>query len=150
MLLQAGGRLAAEIAVRDEVDQRLQLLEALESGRVPTNAALLEGLREIHTQIRSLVKAAPDGALRESLRDVSDKLVGLTNGDAPDKEVTLTSRQVDVLAHIALRCSNITVAQRLSIKPETVKSYLRGAMNRLDAHSRHEAVTRARRLGLLP
>jgi len=31
-----------------------------------------------------------------------------------------------------------------------VKSYLRSAMSKLDARSRHEAVVTARRLGLLP
>ena len=42
------------------------------------------------------------------------------------------------------------IAERLSVKPETVKSYLRSAMSKLDAHSRREAVVAARRLGLLP
>ena len=37
-----------------------------------------------------------------------------------------------------------------AVGPETVKSYLSSAMVKLDAHTRHEAVVRARRLGLLP
>ena len=41
-------------------------------------------------------------------------------------------------------------ARRLSVRPETVKSYLGAAMGKLDAHTRHEAVVRARTLGLLP
>jgi DNA-binding CsgD family transcriptional regulator len=41
-------------------------------------------------------------------------------------------------------------AKRLSLKPETVKSYLRSATAKLGAHTRHEAVAKARRARLLP
>ena len=36
------------------------------------------------------------------------------------------------------------------LKPETVKSYLRSAATKLGSRSRHEAVSKARRAGLLP
>jgi LuxR family transcriptional regulator, regulator of acetate metabolism len=55
-----------------------------------------------------------------------------------------------VLAQIALGCTNQEAALRLSLGAETVKSYLRQAMSKLDAGTRHEAVARARRYGLLP
>jgi DNA-binding CsgD family transcriptional regulator len=44
---------------------------------------------------------------------------------------------------VALRCGNAETARRLSVRPETVTSYLGGAMTKLDAHTRHEAVVRA-------
>ncbi|MGW4247939.1 response regulator transcription factor, partial [Nocardia sp. NPDC004722] len=84
-------------------------------------------------------------------RDVTEKLARLVSGvAAPDDAVTLAPRELDVLAHVALGCTNLEAAQRLSVRPETVKSYLRSAMTKLGAHNRHEAVVRARRLGLLP
>jgi DNA-binding CsgD family transcriptional regulator len=42
------------------------------------------------------------------------------------------------------------VAERLTLTRETVKAYLRSAMRKLDARTRHEAVVLARRQMLLP
>ena len=42
------------------------------------------------------------------------------------------------------------VANELGLEPGTVKSYLRSAMRKLDAHTRTQAVVAARRVGLLP
>jgi DNA-binding CsgD family transcriptional regulator len=58
--------------------------------------------------------------------------------------------ELDVLAQVALGCTNSEAAKRLSLKPETVKSYLRSATAKLGAHTRHEAVAKARRARLLP
>ena len=55
-----------------------------------------------------------------------------------------------MLAQIALGCTNTEAAQRLSLKPETVKSYLRSAATKLGTHTRHEAVSKARQLRLIP
>jgi len=38
----------------------------------------------------------------------------------------------------------------LSLRPETVKSYLRTVMTKTGTRTRHEAVVAARKLGLLP
>ena len=60
------------------------------------------------------------------------------------------ARELDVLTQVALGCSNAVAAKRLSLRTETVKSYLRSAAAKLGAHTRHEAVSKARRAGLLP
>ncbi|RFU42340.1 DNA-binding response regulator, partial [Actinomadura logoneensis] len=62
----------------------------------------------------------------------------------------LSPRELDVLAQVALGCTNAEAAARLGLLPETVKSYLRSAMRKLDSHTRTEAVSTARRQGLLP
>ena len=76
------------------------------------------------------------------------------NTSLPPKEgvqiATLSARELDVLAQVALGCTNAEAAKRLSLKPETVKSYLRSATAKLGAHTRHEAVAKARRARLLP
>jgi DNA-binding CsgD family transcriptional regulator len=51
---------------------------------------------------------------------------------------------------VALGCGNAETAGRLGILPETVKSYLRNAMQKLNTHNRTETVVTARRLGYLP
>ena len=55
-----------------------------------------------------------------------------------------------MLALVALGCTNSEAAQRLSLKPETVKSYLRSAAAKLGTRTRHESVTKARRSRRLP
>jgi DNA-binding CsgD family transcriptional regulator len=62
----------------------------------------------------------------------------------------LSSREIDVLAHTGLGLRNGETAELLGLSAETVKSYLRSAMTKLDAHSRQEAVRRSRELGVLP
>jgi DNA-binding CsgD family transcriptional regulator len=65
-------------------------------------------------------------------------------------EFHLSPRELDVLAQIALGCTNAEAAERLSLKTETVKSYLRSAAAKLGTRTRHESVSRARRARLIP
>ena len=145
---QAGRRLAMEITVRDEVDRRLRLLEV--ANPAPDAApALVEELRDIGVELRGMVRTTRDEQTRDRLHAVSERLTHLLSGDPDPAAPRLSRRELDVLAHIALGCTNQEAAQRLCLGPETVKSYLRNAMNKLDAHTRHEAVVTARRLGIL-
>ncbi|MEC3916268.1 helix-turn-helix transcriptional regulator [Nocardia sp. CDC160] len=149
-MVQAGRRLAMELAIRDEVDRRLRLSLARES-MASANAVVTEQLRDLHAELRGITQSVSDATARTRLRGVTDKLARLVSGvAAPDDAVTLAPRELDVLAQVALGCTNQEAAQRLSVGAETVKSYLRSAMTKLGAHNRHEAVVRARRLGLLP
>ncbi|MFE3541361.1 LuxR C-terminal-related transcriptional regulator [Nocardia sp. NPDC059177] len=148
VLMQAGRRLAHEIAVRDEVDRRVRLLElATPPAAAP---AVTEELREIHAELRALSAAVGDAALRDRLSGVCNRLTGVLTGEPPGPVPRLSRRELDVLAQIALGCTNQEAALRLSLGAETVKSYLRQAMTKLDARTRHEAVAVARRHGLLP
>jgi DNA-binding CsgD family transcriptional regulator len=71
-------------------------------------------------------------------------------GDRTADLMIASARVLDVLAQVALGCTNAEAANRLWLKPETVKSYLRSATAKLGAHIRHEAVAKARRARLLP
>lgn len=149
VILQAGRRLATEIAVRDEVDRRVRLLE-LAAPQPTTAPAATEELREIHAELRAIAAATGDLALRDRLSGVCEQLTGMLTGEPVGDAPRLSRRELDVLAQIALGCTNQEAALRLSLGTETVKSYLRQAMSKLDAGTRHEAVARARRHGLLP
>lgn len=151
VIVRASKRLATEIAVRDEVDRRLRMLGVMPPVQT-ASAEMLEELRSIHADLRGLAGAVGDDRTRAHLHEMSARLVRVITGERaadPSPCPQLSRRELDVLSEIALGCTNIEVAQRLSLKPETVKSYLRNAMTKLDAHSRHEAVVTARRLGLL-
>ncbi|QDQ92081.1 helix-turn-helix transcriptional regulator [Rhodococcus sp. WB9] len=152
IVVAASRRLGTEIAIRDEVDRRLEMMKTLDVGGA--GGATTEELRDIHAELRSVAQTVADTSLQARLRGLSQRLAGILCPDADggdeDPGVHLTPREIDVLSHVALGCTNSEAAQRLSVGPETVKSYLRSAMSKLDARSRHEAVVTARRLGLLP
>jgi DNA-binding CsgD family transcriptional regulator len=147
-LVQAGRRLATEIGIRDEVDRRLRLLD-MTAPAPAADGVVAEELRTVQAELRAIADAAGDVHMRDRLREVGERLTrALAGGPVPDAP-RLARREIDVLSQVALGCSNQAVAQRLSLGPETVKSYLRSAMRKLDAHSRHEAVATARRLGII-
>lgn len=62
----------------------------------------------------------------------------------------LSPRELDVLTHAALGSTNAEVGQALRLAESTVKSYLKTAMTKLNASTRHAAVAEARRCGLIP
>lgn len=152
-LVVAGRRLAAELAVRDEVDRRLSMAETVAATRRPEvpDVASLEELRSVHSELCAIAGSVQDSDLRTRMYEVAKRLADLRSGETePPPEFRLSRREIDVLAQVALGCTNAEVAERLSLAPETVKAYLRAAMRRLGAHTRHEAVVRARSAWLLP
>ncbi len=152
-MVAAGRRLARELAIRDEVDHRLAMAESLASVRQlePAHAATLEELRSVHSELRAIAGAMPDSALQRRIYATAQRLVAVgEGGPTRNPAVRLSTRETDVLAQVALGCTNGEVADRLSLSPETVKAYLRSAMRKLETGTRHEAVVCARKSMLLP
>lgn len=154
-LLEISRQLAGEIAIRDEVDRRVQLLEAAAgSPRTAVKASPdREEFRELYTEFRSIALQLHDGELRDRLLRACDRFASA--GINPPHSAcaprpVLSPRELDVLSYVALGCSNIETAQQLSVLPETVKAYLRSATRKLGVHGRNQAVIAARRQGLLP
>ncbi|AYN38716.1 LuxR family transcriptional regulator [Streptomyces dangxiongensis] len=105
-----------------------------------------EQVREAHAALRALVPRISDPGLRAELLAAC----GLLTAPPRAGGVTLAPRELDVLSWVAAGATNTAVAERLGLRPETVKGYLRSAMRKLGAHTRGEAVSAARRAGLLP
>ncbi|TMS49205.1 LuxR C-terminal-related transcriptional regulator [Mycobacterium sp. DBP42] len=145
-MVASAQRLSDELRVRDEVDRRMRMRETALTN-FTSQPADTEQIREVHADLRRLAADTPD--LAGPLRELADRLAVALRGDPP-ASAPLTSREVDVLAQVALGCTNAEAAQRLSLKPETVKSYLRSAAAKLGARNRHEAVSKARRLRQIP
>lgn len=61
----------------------------------------------------------------------------------------LTQRELEILRLIADGLSSREVAQRLFLSVETIRWYLKQIYEKLDAHSRVQAISRARSLKLL-
>ncbi|MET8772876.1 helix-turn-helix transcriptional regulator [Streptomyces sp. NPDC004658] len=146
--------LGAAVAVARDVEQTLvvrdearELLAAARPERTGTDdGAVWEQVREAHAALRALAPRIADPVLRAELLDAC----GLLTAPPRAGGVTLAPREVDVLSWVAAGATNAAVAERLGIGPETVEGYLRSAMRKLGAHTRGEAVTAARRAGLLP
>jgi len=147
LMIASARRLSRELSIRDEVDRRLRLRDAHLAG-VGSGGTATEEVREVHAQLRRLAAdpSAPP-ALRAQLRVLAERLA---RGRRGGPVAALSARELDVLAQVALGCTNAEAAKRLSLKPETVKSYLRSATAKLGASTRHEAVAKARRARLLP
>lgn len=143
-----GGAVAAAreveraLAVRDEARG---LLAALRPA-VPEPGARQEDVREAHAALRALAPRIADPELRAELLAAC----ALLTAPAPQGSPALAPRELDVLTWVATGATNAAVADRLGLRPETVKGYLRAAMRKLGAHTRGEAVTAARRAGVLP
>lgn len=109
-------------------------------------AAAWEQVREAHAALRALAPRITDPALRAELLAAC----GLLTPAAPVDAARLAPRELDVLACVAAGATNAVAAERLGLRPETVKGYLRSAMRKLGARTRGEAVAVARRTGALP
>lgn len=144
-LVAEARKVAVEMQVRDEVDRRVALADAVRTAGPET--AELQRLRDVLAQVRVVARESRDPATRDRLEALV--VAAASRGTSPG-DVVLTARQLDVVSLVAAGCRNGEIAVRLGLGPETVKSYLRGAMGRLGARSRQEAVTAARRHGLLP
>ncbi len=104
-------------------------------------------MREAHAALRALAPRIADPELRGALLDAC----GLLSAGRPEKAGSRSRRVSWTSWRVSPRGRPTPVtAERLGLRPETVKGYLRSAMRRLGAHSRWEAVVAARRAGLLP
>jgi DNA-binding NarL/FixJ family response regulator len=87
------------------------------------------------------------GAICSGGRYVDPALAHVALGTAVSKP-RLTPRESEVLAYVADGLSHEEIGQRLSISPETVRTHVRKACERLNARTRTHAVATALRLGL--
>lgn len=148
-------QLATELAIRDEVDRRVRLLETAALVPAPRGGLSRADFLDVRDELRSIAGQVSDPVLRERILRARDRLgrdpaTGTQGPPAPPAPLSpLSPREIDVLAEIALGCTNTEVAGRLSLRPETVKSYLRSASRKLGVSGRYQAVLAARGLGLL-
>jgi DNA-binding CsgD family transcriptional regulator len=146
--------LGAAVSVARDVEQALVVRDEaqalLATARTEPadgdRTASWEQVREAHAALRALAPRIADPELRAELLAAC----GLLTASRPAAGASLAPRELDVLSWVAAGATNAAVAERLGLRPETVKGYLRSAMRKLGAHTRGEAVTAARRAGLLP
>ncbi len=144
--------LGTELRVRDEVARQVSLTQGVPASSTVAPAAR-EELREAFMELRSIASIVADEDVRSRLAKLERRIAALSRdaSDHPDEPVVhLSPRETDVLACAAMGATNAEIASTLLLKEGTVKSYMQSAMSKLDASTRHAAVTRARRVGILP
>jgi DNA-binding NarL/FixJ family response regulator len=80
---------------------------------------------------------------------VDPVLAGILASTSAGEVPSLTQRERDVLRLLADGLSNEAIGKRLFISPETVRTHIRKAMDKLDADTRTQAVAKALRQSLI-
>lgn len=142
-LAREAAALTRELEVRDEVERRV----AEETGAQQAHdLGLAHTAAEISTELTELAAGTDDAALAAKLRAAASRLAPAR----PDAPSPLTPREQEVLELVSYGLSYPDVARSLSLRPTTVKTHMQGALGKLGARNRHEAVLAARLRGLLP
>ena len=120
--------------------ERALLLEAMDAG---ARGFLLKEA-PLADLIRAIEIVAAGGTY------VDPVLAGyLASPGAADRLPNLTQRERDVLRLLSEGLSNEEIGKRLFISPETVRTHVRKAMDKLDADTRTQAVATALRQSLI-
>ncbi|MBG6214168.1 MAG: LuxR C-terminal-related transcriptional regulator [Cryobacterium sp.] len=128
-------RIAVDAALAERAEEAIILAEA------PHGVAI----EEIYSELRVLAASIADAPTRAAVLRACGRMIGREGATS-----VLTAREVDVVAEVALGRSNADIAERLGLAPNTVKSYMRTIMQKLQSNTRYEAVRAARQQGLLP
>jgi len=75
--------------------------------------------------------------------------LAVNGSDKVPGEITLTRREMDVLAALGAGDSNEELATRLSISENTAKVHVHNILQKLDLRNRQDAAAYAQRLGLM-
>ena len=86
--------------------------------------------------------------LKEETERRPDDLPG-GNTRPADLAEGLTRRELEILTLLTLHLSNKEIGARLFIGTETVKHHMKNIYGKLGVHSRRDAVTKAKLLGVL-
>jgi DNA-binding NarL/FixJ family response regulator len=138
----------AMIAIRTEFPEARIIMLTTFEGDAEVQRALAAGARGY------ILKSMPPRELVEVIRRVHAGRKHVTSELAAELaehlgEEFLTSREVDVLRHIAGGNRNRDIAERLFISEETVKVHIKHIMEKLGASDRTQAVAIAVRRGII-
>ncbi|MEB3369656.1 LuxR C-terminal-related transcriptional regulator [Saccharopolyspora mangrovi] len=98
-------------------------------------------------ELAAVIAETGDEALRARLTRIHRQLGG--REPSTSRGVTLAPREIEALRLVEIGASNVEIAARLGLSPQTVKTYLRNATRKLAVRNRTAAVHEARTAGLL-
>lgn len=139
----ARGRETAVILYAGGAADQGALVEALNSGA--------RGFVLKEASVEELIRAVTTVAAGEVYVDSALGTTPTRAGRDPGtKQPNLSSREQEILNLLASGMTTKEIAGALFISPETVRTYVRRAMEKLEAHTRTQAVAIAVRRSLIP
>lgn len=139
----ARARLGDARATEEAIERALELAQR-EGIIVPFAVAPVGELLERHPRHRTA-----HAALLSEILDVLSGASPKPSGSAPPAADDLSEAELRVVRFLPSNLKAPDIAAELFVSPNTVRTHLRHIYSKLDAHSRAEAVERARELGLL-
>jgi LuxR family maltose regulon positive regulatory protein len=148
---------AVAYVAKDQTDSALEeLVKGIELGRSG------KFLRFFIDEGPQLVRLIYEAAARGIALEYTERILAACPASEPGQEnppilkgemessfEALSERELDVLRRIGDRLSNQDIGERLFISTHTVKAYSRNIYAKIDAHSRTEALAKARAFGLM-
>ena len=139
---------AAKIVMLTVSDEEGDLYEAVKSGA--SGYLLKDSSME---QVAQAIRVVADGQSLISPSMAVKLIDEFKQMSSPDRDagqpLRLTERELDVLRLVARGLNNREIAERLFISQNTVKNHIRNLLEKLQLHSRMEAVVYAVRENLL-
>jgi DNA-binding NarL/FixJ family response regulator len=117
----------------------MQALEAGASGYLLKRQRLSELAAAVHT-VRAGGRALASDLVNTLVEEISSPT---------SRRYQLTARELEVLGRLAVGASTAAVSQQLELSVNTVRNHVQSAIRRLGAHSKLEAISIARREGLI-
>jgi len=127
-------------------DEMLDAVEAGVSGYLMKTARVAEIADAIH-RVASGEMLIPAATLSALLRRARERAID--RGNRSKRAGSLTPRELDVLRSMAAAKETAVLAADLGISTNTARGYVQTVLEKLQAHSRLEAVLRAQELGIL-
>jgi two-component system response regulator NreC len=172
--LQMAEQLQPDLILMDVSMPGMGGIEALQclNKRMPATKVLILTIHEDEGLLREAIRAGASGYVvkRAAESELINAINTVMNGDiyihptmtralikdlVPPpaskrmNEMTLTHRELEILALIARGYTSAQIAERLSLSPRTVEGHRANLMGKLDLHSRVELVEFAEQHGLL-
>ena len=138
----------AKVIILTTFDDDANVFEGLRAGALGYLLKDVSGA-ELANAVRTVMNG---GALMEPsvARRVFAEFARLAPAAQPAAlDEPLSDRELDVLRLVAEGLSNKEIGQRLSLAEGTVKNYVTGVLQKIDARDRTQAALRARELGLI-
>jgi LuxR family maltose regulon positive regulatory protein len=110
---------------------------------------IVELLKYAHRSIKEPKLSAYIESLLNALKTKADQVPEITASKQKELVEALSEREADVLQLLPSSLSSTEMASELSISVNTLRSHLKSIYAKLNAHSRYEAISRAKELGLL-
>lgn len=125
--IKCGGR--GYLLKNMRTSELLDLLRGLERGEAAISRQMASRIMAEFAQMRTQLEHAP--------------------ADISDSEITLTTREIDVITLVTNGASNKEIADQLVVAESTVKNHMSNILNKLHLKNRREAAAYARRHRLI-